>query len=62
MNEMQQLSLIPDGTPEQAQAVGLHYEIVAAAQNSRETEKNGVHRAELLAIGAACRGLGGWRV
>lgn len=32
MNEMQQLSLIPDGTPEQAQAVGLHYEIVAAAQ------------------------------
>lgn len=32
MNEIQQLSLIPDGTPEQAQAVGLHYEIVAAAQ------------------------------
>lgn len=32
MNEMQQLSLTPDGSPEQAQAVGLHYEIVAAAQ------------------------------
>lgn len=32
MNEMQQLSLIPDGTPEQAQAMGLHYEIVAAAK------------------------------
>ena len=32
MNEIQQLSLTPDGTPEQAQAVGLHYEIVAAAQ------------------------------
>lgn len=32
MNEMQQLSLTPDGTHEQAQAVGLHYEIVAAAQ------------------------------
>lgn len=32
MNEIQQLSLKPDGTPEQAQAVGLHYEIVAAAQ------------------------------
>lgn len=32
MNEMQQLSLTPDGTTEQAQAVGLHYEIVAAAQ------------------------------
>lgn len=31
MNEMQ-LSLAPDGTPEQAQAMGLHYEIVAAAQ------------------------------
>ncbi|MGN0686197.1 MAG: hypothetical protein ACI4KC_08885 [Gemmiger sp.] len=32
MNEMKQLSLIPDGTPEQAQAMGLHYEIMAAAQ------------------------------
>ena len=32
MEEMKQLTLIPDGTPEQAQAVGLHYEIVAAAQ------------------------------
>lgn len=31
MNEMQ-LSLVPDGTPEQARAMGLHYEIVAAAQ------------------------------
>lgn len=31
MNEMQ-LSLVPDGTPEQAQAMGLHYEIIAAAQ------------------------------
>lgn len=31
MNEMQ-LSLISDGTPEQAQAMGLHYEIIAAAQ------------------------------
>ena len=31
MNEMQ-LSLVPDGTPEQAQAMGLHYQIVAAAQ------------------------------
>lgn len=31
MNEMQ-LSLIYDGTPEQAQAMGLHYEIIAAAQ------------------------------
>lgn len=32
MNEIQQLSLIPDGTPEQAKAMGLHYEIMAAAQ------------------------------
>lgn len=31
MNEMQ-LTLISDGTPEQAQAMGLHYEIIAAAQ------------------------------
>ena len=33
MNEMQ-LSLVPDGTPEQARAMGLHYEIVAAAQTA----------------------------
>lgn len=33
MNEMQ-LSLVPDGTQEQAQAMGLHYEIVAAAQTA----------------------------
>lgn len=31
MNEMQ-ITLISDGTPEQAQAMGLHYEIIAAAQ------------------------------
>lgn len=33
MNEMQ-LSLVPDGTQEQARAMGLHYEIVAAAQTA----------------------------
>ena len=37
-------------------------EIVAAAHNTRETEKNAVHHAELLAIDAACRALGGWRL
>ena len=37
-------------------------EIVAAAHNTRETEKNAVHHAELLAIDRACRALGGWRL
>ena len=37
-------------------------EIVAAAHNTRETEKNAVHHAELLAIDRACQALGGWRL
>ena len=37
-------------------------QIVAAAHNTRETEKNALHHAELLAIDAACKALGGWRL
>lgn len=37
-------------------------EIIAAAHNTRETEKNATHHAELLAIDAACKRLGGWRL
>ena len=37
-------------------------EIVAVAHNTRETEKNALHHAELLAIERACRALGGWRL
>ena len=37
-------------------------EIVARAHNTRETEKNATHHAELLAIDEACRKLGGWRL
>ncbi len=37
-------------------------EIIAAAYNTRETEKNATHHAELLAIDAACKALGGWRL
>jgi tRNA(adenine34) deaminase len=37
-------------------------EVIAAAHNTRETEKNALHHAELLAIDAACRALGGWRL
>lgn len=37
-------------------------EVIAAAHNTRETEKNATHHAELLAIDAACRALGGWRL
>ncbi len=37
-------------------------EIVARAHNMRETGKNVLYHAELLAIDAACRTLGGWRL
>ena len=37
-------------------------EVVAATHNTRETEKNALHHAELLAIDAACKKLGGWRL
>lgn len=30
-------------------------EIIAAAHNTRETERNALHHAELLAIDAACK-------
>ena len=37
-------------------------EVVSAAHNTRETEKNALHHGELLAIDAACKKLGGWRL
>lgn len=37
MEEMKQLTLIPDGTPEQAQAMSLHYEIMATAQAAADS-------------------------
>lgn len=37
-------------------------EVVSAAFNTRETEKNALNHAELLAISAACKKLGGWRL
>ena len=37
-------------------------EIISAAHNTRETEKNALHHAELLAFVAACKALGGWRL
>ena len=37
-------------------------EVVSAAYNTRETDKNAVNHAELLAIAAACKKLGGWRL
>lgn len=37
-------------------------EVVAMAHNRREGGKNALHHAELLAIDAACRALGGWRL
>ena len=43
-------------------AVARNGEVVAAAHNTRETEKNALHHAELLAIDAACKKLGGWRL
>ena len=37
-------------------------EIIAKAYNTREHSKCATHHAEILAIEAACRALGGWRL
>lgn len=37
-------------------------EVVAKAHNLRETGRNATYHAELLAIDAACKQLGGWRL
>ena len=37
-------------------------EIIASAHNLRETGKNVLYHAELLAIDTACKKLGGWRL
>lgn len=37
-------------------------EVVATAYNRRETGKNALYHAELSAIDAACKKLGGWRL
>lgn len=42
--------------------VALNGEPIAMAHNTRETEKNATHHAELLAISQACEKLGGWRL
>ena len=41
--------------------VARHGEVIATAHNTRETEKNALHH-EMLAIDAACKALGGWRL
>ncbi len=42
--------------------VALDGEIVAVGRNRREKEKNALAHAEIEAIDAACRRLGGWRL
>lgn len=42
--------------------VTLDDEIVGRGCNGRETGKNALHHAEILAIDEACRTLGGWRL
>lgn len=37
-------------------------EIIARGHNLRETEKNALMHAEIIAINHACRNLGGWRL
>jgi len=37
-------------------------EVIAKAHNLRETEKNALCHAELIAIDRACKALGGWRL
>ena len=42
--------------------VVMNGEIVSAAFNTRETDKNALCHAEVKAIDAACKKLGGWRL
>lgn len=42
--------------------VVLDGEIISEAYNRRETDKNALAHAETMAIDAACRKLGGWRL
>ena len=37
-------------------------QVIARAHNLRESGKNAIYHAELLAIDAACKALGGWRL
>ncbi len=37
-------------------------EVVCAAHNTRETENNALHHAEILAINEACKKLSSWRL
>lgn len=37
-------------------------EIIASGRNGRETGRNALYHAEIEAINAACRALGGWRL
>ena len=37
-------------------------EVVGAAFNTRETDKNAIRHAEVMAISRACERLGGWRL
>lgn len=39
-----------------------HGEIIARGYNKRETKKNAVLHAEMVAINRACKKLGGWRL
>lgn len=37
-------------------------EIIASAHNTRESDKNALHHAEIKVIDASCKALGGWRL
>lgn len=64
MEEAIKLALIAaqhDEVPVGAVAVR-NGEIISSAFNTREESKCATHHAEILAIEAACRALGGWRL
>lgn len=42
--------------------IALNGEPISMACNTRETQKNAINHAEILAIDKACRMLGGWRL
>ena len=51
-----------EGSTSTEKVVAKDGEIIARAHNLRESGKNATYHAELMAIDAACKALGGWRL
>lgn len=72
MEDTKQLTLMGNETPEQAEAIGLHYEIVSAAQAAasslldlgrklKRMEQDGIQTENKMGAGNRRRGANRWR-